>query len=238
MKESDWPESVNGLPVPYGVPLKHLSELASGPAPARWSAFYAIGRINTEAAIVILSDLARARDAHTRRTAIEVLGRVPARPESDSILLSALRDPSGQVARTACDIAGARRWNDARPTLRDLARGTDLQTRVSAVRALAQLGHPEDLDVAEALMASNDAKVRNEGAFACHALVSSASWRRLATEWLSDPVPRHRTWASELFGQLGSAEDRLVLDRLCADPDGHVREAARRAATILKDRNR
>jgi HEAT repeat protein len=238
MKDGDWPESVNGLPVPYGVPLKNLSELASGPAPARWPAFYAIARINTEAAIVILSDLARARDAYTRRTAIEVLGRVPARPESDSILLSALRDPSGQVARTACDIAGARRWNDARPALRDLARGTDLETRVSAVRALAQLGHPEDFDVAEALLASNDAKVRNEAAFACHALVSPASWRRLATEWLSDPVPRHRTWASELFGQFGSGQDRLVLHRLCADSDGHVREAARRAVTILKERDR
>jgi HEAT repeat protein len=235
MKDSDWPESVNGLPVPYEVSLKDLAELASGPAPARWPAFYAIGRINTEAAIVILSDFARARDDHTRRTAIEVLGRVPNRPESDLILLSALRDSSGQVARTACDIVGARRWNDARPALRDLARGTDLETRVSAVRALAQLGHPEDVDVAEALMASSDAKVRNEAAFACHALVSSASWRRLATEWLSDPVPRHRAWASELFGQFGSAEDRLVLDRLRADPDGHVREAARRAVTVLEN---
>jgi hypothetical protein len=41
------------------------------------------------------------------------------------------------VVRTACDIAGARRWEEARETLRDLARASDMQTRIAAVRALA-----------------------------------------------------------------------------------------------------
>ncbi len=236
MNKSEWPESVNGASVPYGRPLAELSKLASGPPPARWPAFYAIGRIDTDAAFAILSTFADDRDADVRRTATEVLGRLTDRPEIDSLLCRALRDSAGAVVRTACDIAGERRRDAARPTLREVCCRTELHTRVAAVRALAQLGHPEDIDVAEALMMTTDATARKEAAFACRSLASSESWRRLASVWLSDPVPRHRMWASELIEEFGGVGDRRALDHLCADADGHVREAARRAVMVLDKR--
>jgi hypothetical protein len=84
-------------------------------------------------------------------------------------------------------------------------------------------------------MAVHNEEARKEGAFACRSLVSLGNWRRLVDEWLSDPIPRHRIWAAELLAEFGSVADRLTLDRLCADPDGHVRNAAQRATAALSD---
>ena len=236
MKEDEWPESVNGIAVPYGLPLDVLVETASGLPPDRWPAVYAMGRLGTEPAVRVIRDFACHRDADVRRTAIEVLGRVPRSEANDLLILRALRDPSGPVVRTACDIAGARRWQEARETLRDVARAGDLSTRIAAVQALAKLGNPADIDLAEVLMASGEAHARKEGAFASRTLVSSDSWRRLAGGWLRDAVPRHRLWAAQLFGQFGLQSDLLALQQLSADPDGHVREAARQAVVLLRSR--
>ena len=85
-------------------------------------------------------------------------------------------------------------------------------------------------------MVVRNEEARKEGAFACRRLVSLESWRRLADRWLSDPVPRHRIWAAELLAEFGNAADRLTLDSLCVDPDGHVRNAAQRATAALSCR--
>jgi len=213
-----------------------LVETANGPPPGHWPAVYAIGRLGTETAARVLRDFACHRDADVRRTAIEVLGRVPRSEANDLLLLRALRDSSSPVVRTACDIAGARQWQEARETLREVARAGNLQTRIAAVQALSRIGNHADIDVAESLMAAGDVHARKEGAFACRSLVSSDSWRRLAGAWLSDAVPRHRLWAAQLFGQFGLQSDLLALQQLSADPDGHVREAARQGVVVLRSR--
>lgn len=236
MKEGEWPENVNGLAVPYGLPIDVLVETANGPAPARWPAFYAVGRLGTEPALQFIRGSAYHRDGDVRRTAVEVLGRLPRSEPNDLLLWRALRDSSGPVVRTACDIAGARRWEEARETLRDLARTSDMQTRIAAVQALAKIGNHADVDVAEALMTAGDLHARKEGAFASRSLASSDSWRRLADAWLSDAIPRHRLWAAQLFGEFGVKPDVLALQQLAADHDGHVREAARQAVEALRGR--
>jgi hypothetical protein len=77
MNEHDWPDSINGLPVPYGLSIDALSVLACGSAAARWPAFYAIGRIGTEPARAILSDFVQDRAPYVRRITFELLGRLP-----------------------------------------------------------------------------------------------------------------------------------------------------------------
>jgi len=165
-----------------------------------------------------------------------VLGRFSSDVEIDTVLMRALGDTAGAVARTACEVAGFRLLETARPALRELAHASDIHTRIAAVRSLAKLGSHEDLDVAESLMAADNEEARKEGAFACRRLVSLRSWRRFAYGWLSDPIPRHRIWAAELLAEFGNAADRLSLDRLCVDPDGHVRNAAQRAIADLGGR--
>src|SRR5262249_18038547 len=160
--------------------------------------------IGTTPARALLTVFAKDRDSDVRRIAIEVLGRFSPDAEIDMLLLEALGDAAGPVARTACEVVGSRLFEAARPTLRELAHAPDIHTRVSAVRALAKLGHREDIDVAESLMAVRNEEARKEGAFACRTLVSPGNWRRLVDGWLSDPVPRHRIWAAELLAEFGN----------------------------------
>jgi HEAT repeat protein len=236
MNVGEWPESVNAARIPYELAIEELAALASGPAPQRWPAFYAIGRVGTEHALELLSAFARDRDPNVRRTAVEVLGHLPTRSQTKALLLDALLDTDGPVVRTACGIAGDGRLEDARPILRRLATAADLHTRIAAVQALAAIGHRDDIDVAESLMEVNDEAGRKAGAFACRSLVSESSWRRLARVWLSDSVSRHRVWAAELLGDFGGPEDDLALEKLAVDGDGHVREAARRAGVVIRGR--
>jgi len=229
-----WPESLNGERVPYELSVDELTAIATGPAPRRWPAFYAIGRVASERALDLLGTFAADRDPHVRRTAIEVLGHIPDQPRIRSVLLRALRDVDGPVVRSACGIAGENRLDDARPALRELVMVADIPTRIAAVKALARLGHHDDIDLAEALMAVREEAAHKEGAFACRSLASESSWRRLAGIWISEPLPRHRMWAAELLGQFGEAQDVLALEGLNADPDGHVRRAAKLASVAIR----
>src|SRR5262249_8511733 len=140
-----WPEILNGERIPYELSLEELAAIAAGPAPRRWSAFHAIGRAGTERALDLLGTFARDRDPHVRRIAVEVLGLFPPQARTTTVLLCALRDADGPVVRTACEIAGDSRVDDARPVLRELALAADMHTRVAAVRALARLGHQDDI---------------------------------------------------------------------------------------------
>jgi hypothetical protein len=130
MNKREWPESVNGASVPYGRPLAELWKIASGPAPARWPAFYAIGRVNTDAAFAILSTFADDRDADARRTTTEVLGRLTDRPEFDSLVCRALRDSAGAVVRTACE----NRWRQSSGRSSADAAGGGLRNRPAYAR--------------------------------------------------------------------------------------------------------
>lgn len=236
MNLPEWPEAINGERVPYELSLEQLTAVATGPAPLRWPAFYAIGRVGTQRALDLLGTFAQDHDPHVRRTAIEVLGRFSGQPHVESLLLRALCDADGPVVRSACGIAGENRLDAARPILRELAVATDIHTRIAAVQALAKLGHHDDIDVAESLMAGRDEAGQKEGAFACRSLVSQFSWRRLAGTWSSDRVPRHRLWAVELLGKFGAPQDVLALDGLSVDPDGHVRKAAKLAVAAIRGR--
>src|SRR5882672_6133020 len=118
--------------------LESLTELATKSGSGRWSAFYAIGAHGSAAAIQVLEDYAFGADPQARMVATEVLGLLPT--VDPDIVVRALCDSYGAVARTACKIVVRRRLLQARPQLRSLSVSAETRTRATAVRALGELG--------------------------------------------------------------------------------------------------
>jgi len=87
-----WPESINGQRVPYEQSLEELTVIATGPAPGRWPAFYAIGRIATERAL----DLLFASDGHAvKASTLEPLGRYGGTTIANYSNVAPVPDPDG-----------------------------------------------------------------------------------------------------------------------------------------------
>jgi hypothetical protein len=75
-------------------------------------------------ALNALAEAAAVEDQFIRRAAMEIIGRHPQGRELRTIILSALRDPSEYVVRTACEVVAQWELNEAHELVVALPRNT------------------------------------------------------------------------------------------------------------------
>jgi len=213
--------------VPYGASFETLCARLSPPGPEAWAACIALGASHDPRAIQVLARLAKSEDWRYRRVAIESLRLHPdARSLGDGIV-DALSDCSAYVVRTACETVRALGLQEAHSRVVELCGVADSVTRQVAVEALGGLWQPWDFDaVLEIHLHDPEKKVRMAAAWTLAETVSTDTWRVLFSQWVSDPLPRHRVWACKLVQEFGRRVDVESLETLVHDGDGHVRKAA------------
>lgn len=227
------PANVNGVSVPYRAPVAELLRAVAAPGPSAWAAL-AVSADDGRESLDALVEAAASSDWRMRRAAVEAIARHVRGRSAARRVLDALRDESPYVVRTACDAAAALRLDDAHDVVLGLTRSPIAATRECATRTLDALWRPSDFDaVFDAMRRDSAPAVRRRAGFVLRAHADATTWKRLVDAWRHDELPRARRWACELTASFGGADDVAALEPLTRDRDGHVRNAAARAANAL-----
>jgi HEAT repeat protein len=190
-------------------------------------------------ALMALANAARDTDPFVRRTAVETIGRHPLGRSLQSVILGAIKDPSGYVVRTACEVVALWKLSEAHELLLDLLDDASPATRQSAVRALNAVWADADFPLLLAIWAKDlDRRVCKEAAFVLRERATSQNWWQLFDRFSGDDLARHRQWACELAESFASADVLPLLSQLSLDIDGHVRKAALKAIETISNTNR
>jgi HEAT repeat protein len=175
-------------------------------------------------------DLLTDSDWWYRQIALQALSAHALAKSAAPQILACLSDPSPWVVRNACRTIGHLQLVEAHDRVRELVTCADANVRELAVFALSSVWQTTDFRLVLDLFRTDHSRpVREEAAKCLAANVSEDNWRRLVEIWLHDALPRHRLWACQCIARFGDAADRQWLLPLVADPDGHVRKAAKRA---------
>lgn len=217
-----------------GATVPGLVQQACGPAPMRWSAIQALGRRVCTESLRALEELAAARDWHVRRAAIEAIGSHLHGSAAKALIVEALSDPTPEIARTACAAVATLEIGSAHDVVVRLVASSDPGTRSAAIRTLDAIWHPSDLPLVwNVHLHDASPEVRKDAAWPIVAHVTADSWRGVFTQWLGDPLPRHRVWACRLASKFRAADAIPQLRCLLDDVDGHVRDAAGCSITAI-----
>lgn len=182
----------------------------------------------------MLAQTAASKDHFLRRTAIEVIGKHPRGRALRNLILSALRDQSEYVVRTACDVVAKWELTEAHDLVVDLLHSTPTATRQVAIRTLSKIWIETDFPkVFEIYKNPSDASLHREAGWVLQHHITLQHWQSLFDAFHKDRLPRHRQWACALLEAFSDAGALPALYNLARDPDGHVRKAALRAITNL-----
>lgn len=185
-------------------------------------------------ALNALASAAKSSDQFLRHTAVEVIGQHPQGRELQSIILAALADTSGYVARTACHVV--ERWNliEAHDSVRALLGDALGATRKSAIHALGSIWIDADFPPVFTIYSKDsEIDVRREAAWVLRRRATAANWQLFFCAFRLDELARHRSWACELAEVFSGPEILPMLSELVSDVDGHVRKAASRAVQAV-----
>jgi HEAT repeat protein len=190
------------------------------------------------AALNALAEAATVEDQFVRRTAMEAIGRHRRGRELRSITLSALRDPSEYVVRTACEVVARWELHEAHERVAALLTNQSKATRQTAIRTLGTIWVDADFPMIYRIYTNaSEIDVRREAAWVLRQRVTSTHWRTLFDAFYSDELPRHRQGACELAEKFSGPDILPVLSQLSLDIDGHVRKAASQAIQTLSSRD-
>lgn len=224
------PEILNGIEVPYGLPIQELSQRVASPGPVAWAAITAVAHDSSEEALELLSELGRHGDWRIRRAAIEALGSHALGAKASGLIVDGLDDDVECVVRASCGAAAALALHEAHDRIAALLGAESETIREGAIRAIDALWQPGDAPVLLSMFQSDPVKsVRHEAGWSLMAHATKDNWLELFEAWVGDRLPRHRTWACRLFEEFGSPATRARVAALLQDSDGHVRQAAERA---------
>src|SRR5262245_54747954 len=117
---SEPPTHVNGVAVPYGVPIVRLRELALGGSRDKWAAFVALAHSPDAESLQALDAACDSGDWPTRRAGVEAIGQHTSGRSSARIVLRLLGDANDVVRRAACAAAAGLGLVEARSALHQL----------------------------------------------------------------------------------------------------------------------
>ncbi|MEH2586984.1 HEAT repeat domain-containing protein [Bradyrhizobium sp. AZCC 1721] len=158
--------------------------------PVNHEAIRALGSRNDAEALVTLAAVAAVDDQFLRRTAVEMIGRHPRGRELGAIILSALRDPSGYVVRTACDVVEAWSLKEAHALVLPLLANDSGATRRTALRALNSIWAETDFpSVFKIFKGDLEIEVRKEAAWVLRQQATSTNWRAFSRPFAPMNLP-------------------------------------------------
>ncbi len=227
------PTNINGVAVPYGMPVSHLRELALAGSAESWAAFAALTHSPDAEAVDVLIEACDHRDSNVRRAAVEAIGHHESGRNATAAVERRLRDESELVRRAATVAAASLGTPGARDACHALRREPSPTSREMAVLALAAVWSDEDFEpLVKQFRTDPSDSVRKKIAWTLRNTATKQHAARLFELWRHDPVPRHRAWSCELAAEYPDQISREALGELTQDSDGHVRGRARRAMGI------
>lgn len=230
------PRSLNGVPIPYDASVAELRAAINEPGPKAWAAIRALADKPDPEALATLVELARSSDPHLRRSAVEAIALHRFGQTASPLVCQLLHEQDSFVVRAAIDAAATLRLPLAHDRVLGLVEASEESTRLAALRALESLWESSDFEaVFHRYLHDPCAQVRKQAAWTLQQNAGVDHWEQLFLTWSKDPVPRHRIWACQLAGTFGTEVVLPALESLRADHDGHVRDAARLAASRLGD---
>jgi len=224
------PVILNGISIPYELPVEALLQQLYPARPQAWAACMALGYHPSQEAIFVLLNLLDSTDWRYRRSAIEAIVYHPLAKMHLERICQLLGDPSVYVKRTACEAVGKLKAKQALPQLIPLLSSADPETRTAVIRALPHIWESDLFErVLEIYLNDPSSAVRKAAGWVLMDVADETNWERLFHIWKHDPVGRHRKWACELARRFGSENLNSDLQALSRDRDGHVRKAAKEA---------
>ena len=222
--------SINGVTRSGNEPVEHLTAAVQAGGAERWAAMAALAESSDSRAYGALEAFAASADWTLRAAAVTALSQRSDGARATDLLRARLSDTSSYVVRAACDAVVTLRLSALRAPVVALVNAPEAATRSAALRALEAIWVREDTPIIlQAYRVDRAASVRRDAAWVLRNRAEREMWPTLVSLWRSDSLARHRTWACELAGASGAPPLREMVRSLVADPDGHVRAAARRA---------
>jgi HEAT repeat protein len=198
--------------------------------PKAWAAICALAEKPDTEALETLIELSKSTDPYVRRAAVEGIGIHWSGQMAFEVVCQALHDRDNVVVRSAMEAAAKLHLQSAHERVAGLVTTSEQSTRLAALRALEVLWQSSDFEVVfDRYLNDLSPSVRKQAAWTLHKNIGAERWERVFSIWSHDELPRHRTWACQLAGRFGSRAVLSVLEQLRADPDGHVRRAAKHA---------
>jgi HEAT repeat protein len=232
--ENTKPQILNRVPIPHEASIEDLRNMIATPGPKAWAAVRALADKAEPDALMALVELTHSADAHLRRAGVEAIGMHAAGQMASEVVCGLLHDEQGFVVRSAIAAAVKLNLRAAHERVLNLATASDENTRLEALRGLADLWEVSDFQpVFDRYLHDRSEDVRRQAAWTLQQNVESDCWQRLFAAWSTDALARHRVWACQLAERFGSKALLPGLHLLQRDVDGHVRNAARRAVNQL-----
>jgi HEAT repeat protein len=213
-----------------------LATAQSGPKPVRIAAVRAATELGDASAVPALVQLLDDGDRETAQAARDSLAAFPGK-EADAAVMDMFQ--SGNTARqlTALDLMGRRRMTGSAATLLQAARAGDPQVRSAAVKALGDLGSPEQVPALLDLL--KDSQSEPQRAAVEQALVA------VCTKAENPPVgqlvgrfeqaePAQQVILLRVLGAVGGADALQAVCGALRNSEAAVRSAAIRALCTWK----
>jgi HEAT repeat protein len=199
------PESLNGEPIPYDLPIEELRRQLQAAGPHAWATVEALGYHTSPDAFTILLQLLNSSDWRYRRSALEAIVHHPLVNTRQEKICQLLNDPSVYVIRTACEVVGKIKAEHGLPQLKNLLSSTDPETRIAVIRAFPYLWEPGLFDrVLEVFLTDPSDLVKKAAAWVLMGAADETNWERLFDIWKKDQLARHRKWACQLAKRYGN----------------------------------
>lgn len=225
----------NGVVLSTAMALKQLQDLLSIPGPSAWAACKALGRQQDTESLAIIIGLMHSSDWRYRRCAVAAVASHSLGITAADEILALLKDSSPYVVRQACLTVADLHLDKGHTAVLQLTTSADPATRQVALIALSKIWEPSDFAyVLDRYLHESNGTIKREAAWILHKHRSADTWQVLFKLWLTDDLPRHRIWATQLAGEFGPASIKSALEVLLTDKDGHVRQAAKRAIEHLQ----
>jgi HEAT repeat protein len=234
----NWPDQLNGRPVPYGTAVDELARLLRDPELAGAAAL-ALARDGSQASLEALLLLLRdtGPDWRGRRLAVATLGEHPLGGQLAADVLRLLHDPNPHVVWAASTSAGYLGLTEAVPHFLEAIHDPDQFVSSGAYNALVVLRWPGDIEQLLGMYGTANYETRKKLGVMIGCRFCPKVWREVYEAYRLSDVAQHREHAARMAHEFGGAERLRELELLANDRDGHVRRAACRATDAIRGRD-
>lgn len=206
-----------------------LAALKNNSGAVRAAGFAALGQLGDESSVTLLAEAAAQSPGPEQEAARQSLWSLPG-AKVDSAITEGIASKSGKVRIELITAAGERGITSATGDLSKAVRDTDPDVQRAALKALRNIGGPEQVSIAlDALLKAPTAGDRREAAQTLSALLKKSpptSIKSVLSAYESNPSVESRTSLLEVLGQSSNAEALPVLRRSLTDSNPDVVRAA------------
>ncbi len=213
-----------------------LAAARSGPKPVRIAAIQATAEIGDASAVPVLVQMLDETDREIAQAAQTGLATLPGQ-EADAAVVAMFNSGNAGRQITALDLMGRRRMTSGIPVLWKTAGDANSQVRPAAIKAIGELGGPEQvpalLDLLGDVQKSEDLNAVEQALVAACTRAADAQTGRLISRF-KQARPSQKAVLVRVLSAVGGADALQTILAAVKSDDAEVRSAAVRALGTWK----